>query len=274
MVISVIANDAPENTTYLENQNQITQHITVSRIPKPLKQLIPVAEKLLWELIIKSEVFNKQFQLVDMEKFEGYRFISAIDKNEKEKGKKPEFIWGMLTVGKNNDFELKKFDSKDELLSIFPEIADVDDSCIFADITGNFQITHYVINPESAVFGIFDTGLVPITDRAIPDRKKATLLADAAGFYDFSFWTDDQGDIEYLMGESFDNPQSVQNFTHIRHICTTEGAKVDIEKLLYLLDVSIVRLRRNTVWPFPTKYVNEYLRHEINLERAKKIGTI
>lgn len=51
-----------------------------------------------------------------------------------------------------------------------------------------------------------------------------------------------------------------KNAANIRELCTEGSGKVDIERVLPLMDVDFVRNGQLTVVPFPFKYLREYIR--------------
>lgn len=273
----IIADTSKENVAYLDSVELNTQHISVDTIPTDAEEGITIAEKLLYEYAIKNDLAAGKFQLVNMDNFAGYKFISTqpVDVIDKESGKKKKsYIWGMLTVGQDSTFTLQKFESLNALFlkagssSLFLVTQKVEGK------TGNCANADYVVTAKGDAFGISDTGLFPVTTKLVKNRQKTTLLNDAPGFYDFSFWKDTHDDIEYLMAESIFGPQStISNFTHIRHIYSANKASVvDVSKLLYMLDVPFIRLRQTTVRPFPFKYLTEYLRSQVNQDRKSKLG--
>ena len=228
------------------NRDLSVQHITAGTIGDNVKNMKPVCENIIFQLMIKDDIKNGTVTLSDISGYKGYTFILSED----------EALYAM-DVLENEKCRWTPAGISDRL-ALLPYMPENKTEKLMA-----------VKRPNGSYLVITDTHLIPVPGEYFSPkdftRAGKSSNENLAPFLDF-VWYEKDGSYYYTSGWDLikTNGKSYTYFPKIRKITATEG-EVDRDMFFALLDVPFVWMaQKNTVVPYPYKYLREY----ISIERA------
>jgi hypothetical protein len=94
------------------NGNMIFQHITLEDFKLETHKESPALKKVVQELIIKGDIVDSKFSIVNWEMDKDWNFVKA-DKNWDKENKKHYVIYTKMTIYPNGSFEIIEYDNRD-----------------------------------------------------------------------------------------------------------------------------------------------------------------
>lgn len=245
---------------YLISKDTVIQHITVEDFTSPESVIAVVVH----DLIIKSDLQCGKIRLYD---WAGLEYQNDV-------------VFGSVVCGDDEDHYY--------FMTIHP-----DGSFIIREVTDDFlgesaydkyinmlsageddgNIKGIVGIGEDSIYIIKDVGLIalPNLDGIANElesgntklRGKSMRESLLSGCLDIRTY-DEDGHTYYFVGDIGAGMQTtVGHAANIRELCTEGSGKVDIERVLPLVDVDFVRNGQLTVVPFPFKYLREYIKSHL-----------
>lgn len=92
--------------------NMIFQHITVEDFKLESEKESPALKKVLQELIIKGDIADSKFSIVNWKMDKDWNFVKA-DKNWDNENKKYYVLYTKMTIHVNGSFEINEYDNRD-----------------------------------------------------------------------------------------------------------------------------------------------------------------
>ena len=92
--------------------NMIFQHITVEDFKLESEKASPALKKVLQELIIKGDIADSKFSIVNWKMDKDWNFVKA-DKNWDNENKKYYVLYTKMTIHANGSFEINVYDNRD-----------------------------------------------------------------------------------------------------------------------------------------------------------------
>ena len=228
------------------------QHITAGTIGDNVKNMGPVCENIMFQLMIKDDIKNGTVTLSDISGYRGYTFILSED----------ETLYSM-DVLENGKCRWARAGINDRL-ALLPYMPENKTEKLMA-----------VKRPDGSYLVITDTHLVPVPGESFSPkdftRAGKSSNENLAPFLDF-VWYEKDGSYYYTAGWDLikKNGEKYKYFPKIRKIVATEG-KVDRDMFFALLDVPFVWMaQKNTVIPYPYKYLREYISVEKSIDEKNE----
>ncbi len=221
-----------------------TQHITEDTIIDQYDNPIALCRNIIYQLIIKSDLSRKKFTFLEIPEFADYEFIYSF---------------------KDVFATMKVLDGK----SFFIAETSVTDRMTFCSMTEIQKKEQYAImTPSGQMFIIEDAGYSLMPDMSFSakyaTRSKVAENEPLAPFLDYVQY-DINGNQYYTAGWDLvdSNRKSYTYMPQIRRFKTRGNEKIDMTMFFRLLNVPFVWMaQKNTVIPFPFKYLREYV--EVN----------
>lgn len=235
-----VIKDKGTDTPYEKSLN--VQHITEETILENRKNLQPLCLNILYQLVIKKDIGQGRFTFLSIPEFAGYKFLFS-DRTRS--------VCVTMQVEDGICFSLRKSTAEEEML--------------LQELCNEYKEEKYVvICPDGRSFAIEKTGYRLMPDPGIraedmtrKDKDKNIYLAPFLDYVAYS----EGGEQYYTAGWDLikSNSRSYTWFPVIRKFEKSGRFEVDMDKYIRLLNVPFVRMsQKNTVIPFPFKYLREY----------------
>lgn len=245
---------------YLVSKDAAIQHITMEDFASPESAIAVVVH----DLIIKSDLQHSKISLYDWVSLnyqDDIVFGSMVHSDDKD-------CYYFMTIHSDGTFIIKE--ETDDFLgeSAYDKYINMLSA---GEDDGN--IKGIVGIGEDSIYIIKDVGLIalPNLDGIANElesgntklRGKSMRESLLSGCLDIRTY-DEDGHTYYFVGDIGAGMQTtVGHAANIRELCTEGSGKVDIERVLPLMDVDFVRNGQLTVVPFPFKYLREYIRSHL-----------
>lgn len=245
---------------HLVSKDIAIQHITMENFTSPESAIAVVVH----DLIIKSDLQCGKIRLYD---WSGLDYQNDVVFGIMVHSDDEDYFY-FMTIHPDGSFIIKE--ETDDLIgeSIYDEhinILSVDEE------DGN--IKGIVGIGDDSIYIIKDVGLIALPDldgianelESGNDKLRGKVVRESllSGCLDIRTYEED-GRTFYFVGDIGAGMQTtVGHAANIRELCIEGSGKVDIERVLPLMDVDFVRNGQLTVVPFPFKYLREYIRSHL-----------
>ena len=242
---------------YLISKDTVIQHITMEDFTSPESAIAVVVH----DLIIKSDLQRGKISLYD---WTSLNFQDDVVFGSMAHSVDEDHYY-FMTIHPDGSFIIREV--KDDFLgeSAYDKYINMLSA---GEDDGN--IKGIVGIGEDSIYIIKDVGLIalPNLDGIANElesgntklRGKSMRESLLSGCLDIRTY-DEDGHTYYFVGDIGAGMQTtVGHAANIRELCTEGSGKVDIERVLPLVDVDFVRNGQLTVVPFPFKYLREYIR--------------
>lgn len=218
------------------------QHITADTVLENSKNLQPLCLNILYQLVIKKDIEQGCFTFLSIPEFTGYRFVFS---------DRTRTACVTMQVEDGTRFLLRTSSAEEEMT--------------LQDLCNDYKEEKYVIiRPDGRSFAIEKSDYRLMPDPAIradnTTRKGKENNVYLAPFLDYVTYSED-GEQYYTAGWDLvkSNSLSYTWFPVIRKFEKSGPFEVDMDRYIRLLNVPFVRMsQKNTVVPFPFKYLREY----------------
>lgn len=221
------------------------QHITAETVTTLLKSPEAMCRNLLYQLVIKRDLLAGSFTFLDMPELAGYEFIYSF---------KGCFVTMRVLDGRH--FEVTETSWQDRMMLCHLEGVGSEDELKRKE--------YYAIKtPTGQMFDIQDSGLtmMPALSFSADDASRGGIRKNKflAPFLDYVIY-DVDGCQYYSAGWNTKGIRPEYSYMpKIRRLATCEEGKLDMDVFFRTLDVPFVWMaQKNTVVPFPFKYLREH----------------
>lgn len=221
------------------------QHITAETVTTLLKSPEAMCRNLLYQLVIKRDLLAGSFTFLDMPELAGYEFIYSF---------KGCFVTMRVLDGRH--FEVTETSWQDRMMLCHLEGVGSEDELKRKE--------YYAIKaPRGQMFDIQDSGLtmMPALSFSAEDASRGGIKENKflAPFLDYVIY-DVDGCQYYSAGWNTKEIRPEYSYMpKIRRLATCEEGKLDMDVYFRTLNVPFVWMaQKNTVVPFPFKYLREH----------------
>ena len=238
----------------------IVQHITYENIENNEKSLKSTIDTIIHELIIKEDILNGAISLYDWNRL-GLTddFKITVETREKDL-----VIYTSISIKGNGHISFRQLNNDIFNSDDFIEITD-----IFLDAELKDEVVDCVIKYKDTLLAIKETNWHTISElnninseikannTALRNKKAIReLLPSITNITLFNYL----GKQYYFVGQPSGMQSNFKEATHVRQIDVRKGDDIDLINILKMMEVVFVRNGQLTMFPFPYKYIREYLK--------------
>ena len=217
-----------------------------------LNTILALCRNLVYQLVIKADIQSGKFTFVQIPAFAEHEFLYA------SRGR-----FAFMKVIDGSTFTIGKMSLGDEIR--FREMQKIGKSGEYYAIkspSGNMTVIE-----DSGITIMADPSFTADNAKSRSNKEENDILAP---FMDYIYY-ENHGEQYYTAGWDLvdDNGQQFDYIPRVRHLKSDSGDKWDMALLFDTMNVPFVRMsQKNTVVPFPFKYLREYAFTVLEEEKA------